>query len=581
MSQPSAEVQFNVAAQSAVAQMQLFTNMFKKQIQEMRAEVKKFNEAKDTKTPFSQWAEDAGKFALAMVGANGILATTQKAFQLIAAEIQNAVEVAQYASQRQVPYQQQLKGISAMLDNPDDLAKIDSLIKGSNVPNKATLAMMIKESLSAGASLEDMEKASLTARVAEQRADFMDSEPFTLKQYAIQAVVAYEQFKKQAPNMSVNDFTDAQLRLMEQGRKLSFVDDPKLYAENVGSTINKLGMWGLNQGQSAALTIATTNAVMDQTGEVTATGLQNLIPKIKQYLTAQGIQAPEEWDSLRKWMRGDSEGAASLREYMGGAMLSDLTPEEIAGLTDAQRGKLAVDHIPGRGKAVYQMMQLFAREGEADDPTSLNARIKLVEDKLGFVKNADGSVNAEASYQKFDKEHDEWKKSVDENPLFRTSNVDYAARSTTETMSISGDAIRGLTTTVGDMLKQGGQSSIQRKAEWLEDALMGYSDVDQIKVYRKRLNSEIVRRITGKYKGDLTKEFADNQIDDQELASLNQRYGTTRQQADDAVSMKLMLDRLTDILNVLQNQGNQPQKVEVVNQPPAQPKKPAAEGLKQ
>jgi hypothetical protein len=591
MTIPSAEVEFRVAAQSAVAQMQQFGNMFKKQIKEMKDATDRFNKSKE-KGPFEEWQKSLKQVAMQLTGVYGGVQMVQKVAELARRELEQMVEVYNFASQRQVPYQQSLSQIFRAMPgseaDPDGTMKqIDQMMKQANVTNKALLAQMAFQAASSTSNLPYAERFRVSVGLAEAQPLLMDRDPQAFQELARAAMVNAEAF---GPDTGIkgDEFVQAQSEILNAGLMNSFIGDPRLYAKNAGGTAAKLRSFGLNQFQAYALFNAASNVYKDPEGNITADSLLNVIPQIHEFSKTNQIGIPQDFDELRSFLRGNGEDAKKIREHFIGVFGSDfdLDDEEKALFTEAQKNKAARANVKGRAKTKLMIMDLFQPAGEADDELTLNYKIEEAYQQFGVQRGPDGSINLDATYRSRAELARKKREYESKSPMFLAASGQHAIDVAEEQAAFAGVNIGSIDDFYNTMMKAG-RPYYARSMDYAD--MLTRWNVTEIEsqdvAFRKSVVENELRRKTG-ILGTVDPEW-------DTMRGLLDKGAVGRAEMDNFIlgsrvsdkevkQLQVLIDlhnKLTDIEQVLKDNKQAPQPVVVQNQPVAQPRKPAAEEL--
>ncbi len=122
---PSAEVTLQVAANSAAAQLEMFSRKFKQMQKEMAEATKKTGqESKQSGASFSGWSSDILKASIAIYAMHAPMKALHTVAQMIADEWKSAIQVAEGFKNRQVPYQMQLMNMMFNMPGNEDVQAI-------------------------------------------------------------------------------------------------------------------------------------------------------------------------------------------------------------------------------------------------------------------------------------------------------------------------------------------------------------------------------------------------------------------------------------------------------------------------
>jgi len=602
VSTPTADVQFTIAAQSAAAQMTMLSNHIKRSLKEMREEAKKVNKPDNNQGPtnnmFAGWFSDITKAGVALWAMHQPIKVLQNAVELVRLEFQSILDRAEAARGRQVPFQAELLGMVKSIPSTEDQVSVskelERILKDSNFGDKAQLTRMAKGAASAVSGMPYLERVKVAVQIAEDNPELAMRDPTALDALGQQAVLGMHTFGGRGAT------AESQQQMFFKGLTSARVSDPRLYAENVMGQVPKLNTdFGLNQIQGLALMNALTTGAQDPTGELAPTAAYSILTGIMKARQRFGAGIPQDFDKALEFIQSENPKAKEIRDFILGAFSEEfqMTDEERAMLSDAQMNKKLAANLPGsRMKTIYSAMGLFQAKGTAEDEMGMKNLLKTAYDEIGIVRRPDGTIDEAATYQK---QTDDWKTQqsrLADNPMFKDFQLDRNLKTTTENVRINKEstAMAELFSQADELLRDSGVSATQRliyrtgdyffnstdeasvndRLRWRMEQAARNKAFHGVRKFRTPGGGEYLTK--GVNESNIGDIFADSQIDSTEA----RKYGFTQEESK-------VINALFELMKKLEDSKNQPQKVEVINQPevkvanqpPAQPRQPAAAQL--
>jgi hypothetical protein len=278
-----------------------------------------------------------------------------------------------------------------------------------------------------------------------------------------------------------------------------------------------------------------------------------------------------------------------MREHFIGIFGSDfdLDDEEKALFNEAKKNKAAAAHVKGRAKTKLGIMDLFQPFGEEGDELSYTYKINEAYQQFGVIRGADGRIDLDASYRSRAALARQKREYELKSPLFTAASGEFATDTAIEQLSFAMDTV-GDTDRFFKAMELAGRPRYRRNMDYAYMSLFGMAGDDQSQVsFRKSVIENELRRKIGVV-GTVDPEWQSMQElikkgpvsrDDMGPFLFGSRVSDT-----DLKAINVLFDlykKLTDIEQVLIEAKAVPQPVRVDNQPPAQPRKPAAEALGQ
>lgn len=411
MATPSADVQLRVAANSAAAQMDKFARDFKRMTQQMKDATSDANRTIKSQSggtsPFSSWISDVTKVGAALLGVNGAVAAIQKVAQLVSNEFEAIQQRAEWASQRQVPYQLRLANMIHNLPSDEDpgaiLAAVDGMIKSSNVANKQQLTAVLEAAASSTADMPYLERVKVGLAVAESRPDLLEQNVDALSALAQATVYNQRLFQKEGSTPL------AQQGLLQSFKTATLIAGDQQAYQNLGKIGGQVrAVYGenYNQLEVMALTAALNLAAGDSEGAITNTQIFNFLGDLRnEFAKRKPDMADKSLFKQLKFLEGSDPTAQDIRHELLGSLekrtAGETTPDEEAAILSALRGsEVEKAKITGRARSKFAIAQLLQAEGtDATVEGGIKHYLKSMSSgELPIVMDQSGEVDVAKSY---------------------------------------------------------------------------------------------------------------------------------------------------------------------------------------
>jgi hypothetical protein len=368
---PSAEVTLQVAANSAAAQLEMFSRKFKQMQKEMADATKRTaQEGKQAGSGFASWSSDIVKASVAIYAMHAPIKAMQTAVSMITAELENTIRISEGFKNRQIPYQQQLVNLMHSLPANEDknivIPAIDRMIKQSPILNKEALLKVVESAASSTVGMPYLERAEVAQRVAESRQDLLETDPASLEALAKAVVYNHKAFQE------LGSTTEAQQGMLQSAKAASLIQDNQQFYKTIGMLPGQIrSAYGDNYKQTEMLAVA--NAINiasgDTEGPVTVTQTFNMLADIITKLQ----RAPEYLDKTFMEQRGfiasldpratviRKELLAAMEERDGALSDEEELLVEMALAGDPEAFKMFKDKpdFTGRARSRFVAMNLF------------------------------------------------------------------------------------------------------------------------------------------------------------------------------------------------------------------------------
>lgn len=577
MSKPSADVVFNVAAQRATAQLTMFTNAMKKQLRELGQEKEKLG--KTGARPFQGWADDIGRASLAMLKIAGPLGAAMGIVELIRKECQQIVELGREARAAQVPYQAKLLGLANSLPANEDpavaLKAIDQLIMNSKVADRGALVDVIAAASGKAAGMPSAERAKIAIEVAEENPQLMQNGGQAAGIVAAQVALGQVVFGANGATV------DSQQRLIHQGLSNSAVDDIGLYSENLfGKAPGMKNAFNVSQLDALAAMHAVGNTIMDTEGTLTEQAVTSMFGAMKKGEQRFGFKLPNDLAGKLEFLQSNDPKANEFRKFVSGAYMEgfELTDAERAEMSAADLNKALDPHITGlRTKTIHAVLGLFQPKGKAEHVGGAKHNLQVARQELGLVA---GKTEAQ-NYAALDEAWDTSQQKLKDTGLFNELHADAGGKGVANVFDLTGNAPYGQYFDEGPgghqelMRKSGVPWSVRRVRKWAAWWSIGKDDPTAANTAMANEQLERMAFLAGPQANQEFQTWRPGGLDDAEAA----RFGIGKETQAQINALLVSIESLVE--QIKQQQNGQPQKVEIVNQPPAQPRPPAAEALRQ
>jgi hypothetical protein len=486
---PSAEVTLQVAANSAAAQLEMFSRKFKQMQKEMADATKKTaQEGKQAGNGFASWSSDIVKASVAIYAMHAPIKAMQTAVSMITAELENTIRISEGFKNRQIPYQQQLVNLMHSLPANEDkeiiIPALDSMIRKSPISNKEALLKVVESAASSTVGMPYLERAEVAQRVAESRQDLLETDPASLEALAKAVVYNHKAFQE------LGSTTEAQQGILQSAKAASLIQDNQQFYKTIGMLPGQIrSAYGDNYNQAEMLAVA--NAINiasgDTEGPVTVTQTFNMLADIITKLQ----RAPEYLDKTFMEQRGfiasQDPRAEVIRKELLAAMeerdgaLSDeealLVEMALAGDPEAFRMFKDKPDFTGRARSRFVAMNLF-------QPDHLRVKVRefdaygilktLLEGEPGkpglgempIVLNSSGTIDDKRTYQEAAKLIRDRDKFAAESPLFKEMRLEQDMKVAQENIKMHSGSIRGQYQNVVDTLMNAAGPGSTMSSNW-------------------------------------------------------------------------------------------------------------------
>jgi hypothetical protein len=520
---PSAEVTLQVAANSAAAQLEMFSRKFKQMQKEMAEATKKTGqESKQSGASFSGWSSDILKASIAIYAMHAPMKALHTVAQMIADEWKSAIQVAEGFKNRQVPYQMQLMNMMFNMPGNEDvqaiLPQLDQMIKNSKVADKSALARIVESAASSTVDMPYLERAKIAVDIAETRPDLMAFDQASLESLSKAVVYNQKAFEKKGST------TFAQQGVLQAAKSAALIQENERYFNTLGLVPGQIAAtFGDQYGQNEVLAFlsALNIAAGDTQGNITATQSFNFladlftkfatVPEMKSKTLNEQIEFLQGSDPRAERIR--SELLASMEKNFGGLSEDEEMILEMAnlGMPEALRELKDKPDITGRARSKFAVMGLIQPKAVQDVAEGAFDIKKIYQTllrgeagaeglgELPIVADEKGRVDESASYRLAEQMLKQ-RVSISQNAkAFETANLETAVKIAQENIDIdAAEAIRGLRGEMIKTMKSAGGSATYYENEWLSPFMWREAmiDTDNPQAIGDYYQNEIARQIT-------------------------------------------------------------------------------------
>lgn len=462
---PSAEISLQVAANTAAAQLEMFSRKFKQMQKDMANSTKQTaQEAKQAGSTFSNWSGDVLKASVALYAMHAPIKAVQAAASLVREEIENTIRVSEGFKNRQVPYQNKLVNLMQSLpanENKEQvMGELDKMLKKSNVANKELLVDIVESAASSTVGMPYLERAKVAIFAAEQRQDLLKSDPQSLEALAKAMVYNHKAFEDLGSTM------EGQMGLLQTGKAASLIQDNQKFYSTIGLVPGQVrSAFGSQYSQAEILAVA--NAINiasgDTEGATTSTQVFNMIadiitkfttvPEMRNKTLLEQIDFISSSDPRADRIRG--ELLAAMEENHG-----ELSPDEEALIAAANMGDPEAlrqfkdrPDLTGRARLKFVVMNLFQpaesrNSGEFDAYSILKTLIQGDPNKPGLgempiMLDESGKIDSKKTYEESAKLIQERAKFTKESPVFKDLQLEQKVETAREKIAMSSSSLRG------------------------------------------------------------------------------------------------------------------------------------------
>lgn len=500
MSTPSAEVALQVAANSAAAQLDMFTRKFKQMSQEMSSEIRKTNQearraneqtkktaesAGESGKGFSVWSSDIIKASIALYAMHAPIKILNGMVNLVKQEIMDVIELAEKSANRQVPFQHKFMNLIRNIpanENAEQLAPIiHKMIMDSSVSDKVALVDMIEAAASSTAGMDYLERVKIGMPVFESRPDLVAGDQGALKALSSAVVYLHSIFKE------FGSTPQAQQSFLEKAKLATLIPEDEQFHKVLGTIPGEVAAsFGkqYNEFEIMALATALNVASGDKEGPTTRTQVMNFIADL---FTKFSAYKPEMKNKSLMEQLGFLQGTTAEAEKIRGELLGtlmnegDLSAEEqtlvemaLAGDKGAKRELQDKPDITGRAKSKYVIAQLLKRASDinmADQDINyymsvMTKGVNGAQPDLPIVMRPDGTVDVVASYAKSQQIGEQTSQFFKNSKLFQTAETSDSMLSALDTGRLGyAKWINGLRNQTHEILQSLGKGVISRGEE--------------------------------------------------------------------------------------------------------------------
>ena len=520
---PSAEVSLQVAANSAAAQLEMFTRKFKQMQKEMADATKKTaQEGKQAGSGFASWSSDIVKASVAIYAMHAPIKAMQTAVGMITEELENTIRLAGEYQGRQMPFQNQLLNMMQNIPNNEResvISTVKEMILSSNVKDKTALARIVESAASSTVDMPYEDRARIAIEVAESRPDLMDMDQASLESLAKSVVYNQRAFA------DMGSTTYAQQGLLQAGKSTALIQDNALYYNSLGMLPGQIrNSFGKQFGQAELIAFisALNIASGDTQGPSTATQVNNFFADLATKLATTPDMQGKGLTEIGEWLRSDDSRASRIRGELLAAMeqqaSEELSEEELMIIMGANEGdpwalKQLKDKpdLTGKAKLKFAVMQWLQPRRPGQDAGSfdmLSIYNKLItgdggEGELPIVLDEKGRVDERASYGKAEELLKRRIKIGKDSPDFRGLNLQNAADIAEEklTQEAEKEAAFGIRDKiVNAMLKAGGSATYYKNEaaggffspyRWRESMVDMKDDQESLEWFKQTVKEEM------------------------------------------------------------------------------------------
>lgn len=568
MATPTADIRLQVASNSAAAAMDLMTNKMKRMMKEMETGSEKVGrKAGKTDRTIGTWAGSIAKASANLLVMGTALSGAYGVVQLISQEMQNQVDISQKLRDRQVPYQDKLKQVlfeavpATVGDREAFIKDIDKRLSDVGIQDKTAGLQVIETVMSAMGDASVDKKINFAMDIITGRRDRMNAasvdEMKALTSAASMAQLLYEDQGSTAL---------AQMGLMNRAKVFSAADETSAFVNNIAPVGNKLRQFGATQVEALTFAAALSNALNDRTGQLVDTAGQNIAAKMKLVETRFGAEEMKglSFTQRRDFIRGDSEKAKQIRDYVLGAFSSelDVDPDELSMMSESEFSKRFGAKLGGRAKTMYVAMQWFQKQGLADFQGSLNQLYDSGLSQVGAKFAAPGVIDQRGTYAAAEAAFREDMRIANTSQAFRASTNEMFNQQTVESLRQNrGNELFAELVTPGSKMD-----------EILQMA--GISGVDRM-MNRTMRSQGAFWMGAPSYEQSLLASQSDLELARNELVRRNtSSMGRVVFDASEEKAMQILEDRLTEIaqeIRLLRGENKEPKKVTVDSEEPRKP----------
>ena len=356
----AAEIKFEVSQQAALRALQQLENKMTSVLGQINKGVS--GGAKSAEKMDRSLGRMVGTMKTAALAALGIgsgfqLANT--AIGLFRRELEAADAVMKRQQERQLSTSDALKRISRIISKDADISlptiekEVIATARETGI-DTSKLLLAAEGAISAGAEpTETGQRIRAAFDLAKVAPDLFKTDPEAAKEFTIGIIKQMEEFGVSSREAIGSAFTAlSQAQIVELGQA----------GKNLLAGSAKLKGFGFTQRDALALIAGVSTRTGDVEGNITQTGVIKLMKQLSdKVLRVSGER--KEGAELIDFVRADTKEAKLIREELIG--LFDVSKEQMAQLSEFERGKLGAGDVAGRAKNFVAFMELISPQASA------------------------------------------------------------------------------------------------------------------------------------------------------------------------------------------------------------------------